>query len=1204
MARHGRKDGRDPTKLNLLHGCPSLPHAFGLLSMPTQVSLPQAAELGHLFSDGAWQRGERYARAGAVLRSTLESEPGTPGSKFQIDGETEGSQSEPYEQDIQLWRRVSGDWQVKGQCSCPMALNCKHVVAVLLDVLSQDWNHHDEPGMPARMPAHAPAPAHHERLDRWLAQTENDVAGPVSPWGTTRLGHRRPSLADEPPESEQVVVLDVFIHPRQAGRWLTLWPGKVRKLKSKAGGLGKVSQPKAHPGFTLGPDDGDGRVFELLRRWHAGQALSATWSMSMTAPTLSQISVRDDIGAMVLEQAARSGQLVLLSPDRLVQQRVRWGETFRLDWRWSPVVGGDGDGDGDAVGGEPRWQLAPDLGSPSAELFMGEPMLYLDRENGVCGRVDAQAVDVSTAQRWLAAPPMHEAWMQTQSSRLTKLLPPLPAAVRGEVLRDVRGVAPIPCLRIVAHPQPTQAVFQIELAFDYDGIQGVWDLHAPDLQVIDIPEGKVHLWRNVMAEVHVMTQLSSAGYEPRVPPGLASWQAEPGRGTSPHERDLRLLDTDFAVWCEAGWRIELDDGLQADLMRGGELDLDLQGQYPDAAPADNDWFSLSLGFSVDGQRFNLLPRLAQLIGRWSKWEDQAEHGEPWPSHTWLTDDAGRPWRLPTEPMRPWLGALVELTQERGRALHGEALKLDRFEALRLASVDADSGQHALGLSMDDAHSLAGLVTVLKQLQGLPLAAPPAGLLATMRPYQLQGLSWLQLLRQHRMGGVLADDMGLGKTLQTIAHLLLEKQAGRLTAPALIVAPTSLVGNWRSELQRFAPALSALVLHGQHRHNAFTRLADHDVVITTYPLLLRDEDVLTAQAWSVVVLDEAQAIKNAKTRLAAVASGLRAQQRLCLTGTPMENHLGEIWSLFHFLMPGYLGNDTRFKQLFRTPIEKHGDTRRLALLRARLQPFMLRRTKAEVATELPPKIEAIEHIELEPAQANLYEVIRAATETKVREALQSKGLARSQITVLDALLKLRQVCCDPQLVPLAAAKKVKASAKMDWLLANLPSMIEDGRRVLVFSQFTSMLTLIEKALAETSLTWVKLTGQSQKREAIVARFTSGEVPLFLISLKAGGVGLNLPQADTVIHVDPWWNPAAEDQATDRAHRMGQQSTVFVYKLVAQGTLEERIVAMQERKAALAQGLHGDAQAAATRLTEGELDWLLQPIGAAATQGELA
>jgi SNF2 family DNA or RNA helicase len=258
--------------------------------------------------------------------------------------------------------------------------------------------------------------------------------------------------------------------------------------------------------------------------------------------------------------------------------------------------------------------------------------------------------------------------------------------------------------------------------------------------------------------------------------------------------------------------------------------------------------------------------------------------------------------------------------------------------------------------------------------------------------------------------------------------------------------------------------------------------------------------------------------------------------------------------------------------------------------------MLRRTKALVASELPPKIETIEHVQLLPAQAKLYETIRLTTEKKVREALSSKGLARSHITVLDALLKLRQVCCHPRLVPLAAASKVKQSAKLNWLIENLPEMIAEGRRVLLFSQFTSMLELIEEELPALGLSWVKLTGQSTGREALIERFTSGQVPLFLISLKAGGVGLNLPQADTVIHYDPWWNPAVEDQATDRAHRLGQTQTVFVYKLVAEGTLEERILALQERKAELARGLHGEAGTQAAALTESDLNWLLQPLSA--------
>jgi SNF2 family DNA or RNA helicase len=310
---------------------------------------------------------------------------------------------------------------------------------------------------------------------------------------------------------------------------------------------------------------------------------------------------------------------------------------------------------------------------------------------------------------------------------------------------------------------------------------------------------------------------------------------------------------------------------------------------------------------------------------------------------------------------------------------------------------------------------------------------------------------------------------------------------------------------------------------------------------------------------------------------------------------MENHLGELWSLFHFLMPGFLGSQARFTTLFRTPIEKQGDPERLHQLRARITPFMLRRTKALVAKELPPKVETVMRVELSGKQADLYETIRLGMEKTVREALSRQGLAKSQIMILDALLKLRQVCCDPRLLPLAAAAKVKTSAKLEQLMTLLPEMLAEGRRILLFSQFTSMLTLIEAELKKRQIPWVKLTGQSQKRDAVIEQFTSGQVPLFLISLKAGGVGLNLPQADTVIHYDPWWNPAAETQATDRAHRIGQTQSVWVLKLVAQGTIEERILALQERKAALAEGMYsGSVARKAPLFTEGDLAELLKPL----------
>ena len=479
---------------------------------------------------------------------------------------------------------------------------------------------------------------------------------------------------------------------------------------------------------------------------------------------------------------------------------------------------------------------------------------------------------------------------------------------------------------------------------------------------------------------------------------------------------------------------------------------------------------------------------------------------------------------------------------------------------------------------------------------LPDTPTPDGLQATLRPYQQQGLAWLQRLRRHGLGGVLADDMGLGKTLQTLAHVLTEKNAGRLDRPVLILAPVSLLGNWRREAERFTPTLRTLVLHGKDRHGEATKIPFHDLVIAPYSLLSRDRSRWPSRAWHLVVLDEAQNIKNAHSDAALIASELTTRHRLCLSGTPLENHLGELWSLFHFLMPGFLGSATRFGQFYRTPIEKHGDTAALARLRARITPFMLRRQKCDVARDLPGKQLVTTPITLGHAQADLYEVIRLSTEKTVRDALAHKGLASSQIQILDALLKLRQVCCDPRLLQRPTAGPQQASAKLAWLLDALPRLVGEGRRVLVFSQFTSMLALMEAALATTGLRWTTLTGQTPQRQRVIERFTSGQVPLFLISLKAGGVGLNLTQADTVIHFDPWWNPAAEAQATDRAHRIGQTRDVTVYKLVAQGTIEERILALQARKAALANSLYASGGAPQQApFTEADLAALLQPLG---------
>jgi SNF2 family DNA or RNA helicase len=353
-----------------------------------------------------------------------------------------------------------------------------------------------------------------------------------------------------------------------------------------------------------------------------------------------------------------------------------------------------------------------------------------------------------------------------------------------------------------------------------------------------------------------------------------------------------------------------------------------------------------------------------------------------------------------------------------------------------------------------------------------------------------------------------------------------------------------------------------------RHERRRDLAGVHVVITTYTVLTRDIEEMVELPWYIVVLDEAQAIKSSTAKATHAVCRLDTRHRLCLSGTPIENNLGELWSQFAFLMPGLLGHRKTFNRRFRAPIEKDGDPVRRKQLAARIRPFILRRTKSAVATELPPKHTILRRITLAPEQRELYETIRATMHERVTQGIADRGMGQSHVLVLDALLKLRQVCCDPRLVKLPSARLIQGSSKLDDLMEMMGEMIAEGRRILLFSQFTSMLDLMKPALDAAGLPYVELRGDTADRAAPVRRFEAGEVPLFLISLKAGGRGLNLTSADTVIHYDPWWNPAVEDQASDRAHRIGQTKSVFVYKLIAADTVEERIVALQERKAELA------------------------------------
>ncbi len=671
------------------------------------------------------------------------------------------------------------------------------------------------------------------------------------------------------------------------------------------------------------------------------------------------------------------------------------------------------------------------------------------------------------------------------------------------------------------------------LSFEYGGqrVEG-----SDPRRMLQDPEGGHLVRRDLAAEREQARSLRAEG-----------WQGAGSELALPTERFVEALDR----LLERGVRVE---AAGRPLRSPGRVGLSVS--------SGRNWFDLE-GKVDFGEVSANLPELLQAVRERS-------------SFVVLGD--GSLGLLPAE----WLRRFGPLAGVAADGVEGQALRFDAHQALVLDALLAAEPEVEVDAVFRRARER------LRSFSTLEPQPAPKGFRGTLRPYQELGLAWLRLLSELGLGGCLADDMGLGKTIQVLAFLL-DRKRRRQTGdrPSLLVVPASLVANWQAEAARFTPGLSVAALHGAERHGVLEGLDRYDVLVTTYATLRRDLEVLRTQELDVLVLDEAQAIKNAGSLTAKACRLLAARQRLALTGTPVENHLGELWSIFEFLNPGLLG---RLPALAEHAGKSRLPPEALATVAQALGPLILRRTKAQVLADLPEKTEQTLLCELGATERKRYDQLRRYYRERLDQTVAAVGLGRSKFLVLEALLRLRQAACHPAL--LDPRKRGEKSAKLELLGERLDEVLEGGHKALVFSQFVELLTVVRERLDARGIPYEYLDGRTRDRQERVDRFQSDpDCPLFLISLKAGGVGLNLTAASHVFLLDPWWNPAVETQAIDRTHRIGQRRPVFAYRLIARDTVEEKILDLQQEKRDLAEAILGGDGRVMKQLTAEDLERLL-------------
>jgi len=1008
-----------------------------------------------------------------------------------------------YEQYIEFYNY--DDLTIEGRCSCPVAYDCKHVVAVVFKIMSEinvrNSIYTTETWLKKFMEIHQSKNDHQEEFH------------------------------------ENLLIYRLF---RGGDNDFDLCKAKFLKNGTISKGSKIAAERLIHHARSYHYDYLTAEDRELLNK------LKSTSSNQYVY----EFKFQDEYGALMLKKLVET-QKCYFQDNTTILRYVDSPKKLTFEWKEY----------------EDTAKLVPNLNKNEELIVNTIPAMCIDIKNNTLCSVETE-YNKEELLCMVSAPEMSIEAVTKVTQKVVEVLPdvhfPIPKSFEIEEIR----IEAKPYLYLFGKKVESKTIHAMELHFMYGDYE--YNVYPQnDYERMTKKSKAYKIYRDIKAENRYREQIEQLGFEyESVEKAYLSF-AKPSRQES-IERWRDLIENNLDQLRNEGWNIEIDKSFN------------FQFEYADAVVVDtaesgdiNPWFELSFSVDVGGKSLALLPIISSLLQEYDNIEDLPEKLN-------LEMEEGRFLHIESKDIKPILKTIFELFDKQ----EGDTLIIKPYDA-HLLELDADSDIIWKGVK-----ELRELSQKLKDFKGIEYVPPADTLNATLRDYQQFGLDWLHFLYSFKFGGILADDMGLGKTVQTLAFLQVLKSRTMLTGPTLIIMPTSLIGNWKNEIKKFTPELSYLELYGIERAEKFKDIEKHDIILTTYQLAQRDVEKYKKEKFFYIILDEAQKIKNPKTKMALAIKSFSSEYKLALSGTPIENHLGELWSIFDFLMPGFLENLKIFKSLYQNPIEKENDISRRTLLNKKVAPFILRRTKDEVALELPSKTEIIKRATFSKLQATLYENIRVTMEKKVREAIKGKGLSRSHITILDALLKLRQVCCHPQLLKLDTAKNVHESAKLELFLELIDELHTEGRKVLVFSQFTTMLSILEGEIKKRKYSYSKLTGSTRKRDEAIEKFTEGKADIFLISLKAGGVGLNLVAADTVIHYDPWWNPAVENQATDRAYRIGQDKPVFVYKLIIENSIEEQILKLQEKKKALQDGIYKSGENKEEKFNGEELVELLK------------